>query len=622
MKSFHCPSIRPIGAACTLIFVFLSACGDAQVEVSASTRSLTTPMRWTPNDHPRLFNLPLQYRLSELPRTGEAATVPWTGNYWPTYQDNINYRWDGPTTQSPAAKYGEAFGVKGLENRISRYYGIESYRDATPCTTRKECDKSLGEKCAKRHGEDSGRCVPHWWGICHAWAPASILSAEPLEPVTHAGVTFKVQDIKALLTLAYNHVDALGVSGRCNDDNSAGRIEFDAHGRPTNQDCIDTNPGTLHLLLANLLGLEKRAFIEDRTFDDEVWNQPIRAFRTLQLKEVTPKEANTLLDVREGASIHEKSDLLAKSQWRHYGPYPVESGDAVSVIMSGSGDADLYVRFNEQPTHRGFDCAPYIQGSEEHCQLNAPEDATSVYISVNGFSSEESSYHTTFKLGGTVPSKYAFNRNAKTFFQVETEVDYIGESPANLDGNLSARIDTFTHTDVYHYILELDRRGRITGGEWIGESKRSHPDFLWLPVARQNTSIARGAIKFSDIQTLLRQSLNLPPLQPLHVNKRGTVSKNRWRHYGPFNVLSNELRATLSGGRGDADLYIRRGARPTLNHHDCRPYLQGNEETCEVNGPGEFHISVHGYERSTYTLNVAYPGVPQDTAITSPTIAD
>ncbi len=622
MKSFPFRTFRPVAWVSILLFVFLSACSDAPVAVSSSPGSGDHRMRWTSNDHPRLFDLPLQYKLSELPRSGEAATAPWTGNYWPTYQDNINYRWDGPTTQSPAAKYGEAFGVKNLEDRISRYYGIESTREATPCTTHKECDKSVGEKCAKRHGDDSGRCVPHWWGICHAWAPASILSAEPLEPVTHQGVTFKVQDIKALLTLAYNDVDAMAVSGRCFDDNSAGRIEFDTHGRPTNQDCIDTNPGTLHLLLANLLGVEKRSFVEDRTFDDEVWNQPIRAFRTLQLEEVTPEEANALLDVRKGASIHEKRDTLPKDQWRHYGPYPLEPGDAVSVVMSGSGDADLYVRFNQEPTHVHFDCAPYIKGTDEDCQLTAPADATSVYISINGFSTQESTYHATLKLGGTVPSKYPFNRSAKTLYQVETEVDYIGESPAGLDGNLSARIDTFTHTDVYRYILELDRRGRITGGEWIGKSKRSHPDFLWLPVARQDTSIARGAIKFTHIQALLRQSLSLPPLQPRHVNKQGTVSKSRWKHYGPFEVLSDKLHATLSGGTGDADLYIRRGARPTLTQHNCRPYLVGNDEECEVTGTGSFHVSVHGYERSTYTLNVTYPGAPQHATTTPATIAD
>lgn len=33
----------------------------------------------------------------------------------------------------------------------------------------------------------------------------------------------------------------------------------------------------------------------------------------------------------------------------------------------------------------------------------------------------------------------------------------------------------------YDYILELDYAGRIIGGSWLGESKKNHPDLLWLP---------------------------------------------------------------------------------------------------------------------------------------------
>ncbi len=33
----------------------------------------------------------------------------------------------------------------------------------------------------------------------------------------------------------------------------------------------------------------------------------------------------------------------------------------------------------------------------------------------------------------------------------------------------------------YDYIVEVDYSGRITGGEWLGASKRNHPDMFWMP---------------------------------------------------------------------------------------------------------------------------------------------
>src|SRR5690606_18608558 len=38
----------------------------------------------------------------------------------------------------------------------------------------------------------------------------------------------------------------------------------------------------------------------------------------------------------------------------------------------------------------------------------------------------------------------------------------------------------------------------------------------------------------------------------------------------------SSLSIAMSGGTGDADLYVRRGSAPTTSTYDCRPYLSGN----------------------------------------------
>jgi xanthomonalisin len=60
---------------------------------------------------------------------------------------------------------------------------------------------------------------------------------------------------------------------------------------------------------------------------------------------------------------------------------------------------------------------------------------------------------------------------------------------------------------------------------------------------------------------------------------------------------------TISGGTGDADLYVKLGSAPTTSSYNCRPYLTGNNETCTFNAPtaGTYYVNVRAY--------AAYSGV-------------
>jgi bacterial leucyl aminopeptidase len=60
---------------------------------------------------------------------------------------------------------------------------------------------------------------------------------------------------------------------------------------------------------------------------------------------------------------------------------------------------------------------------------------------------------------------------------------------------------------------------------------------------------------------------------------------------------------TISGGTGDADMYVRIGSAPTTSTYNCRPYTSGNTETCTFNAPaaGTYYVNVRAYS--------AYSGV-------------
>lgn len=72
---------------------------------------------------------------------------------------------------------------------------------------------------------------------------------------------------------------------------------------------------------------------------------------------------------------------------------------------------------------------------------------------------------------------------------------------------------------------------------------------------------------------------------------------------------ASNLSVSISGGSGDADLYVREGAQPTTTSYDCRPYLNGNNETCDEASPGAgtWHIGIRAYSSySNVSLSVSW----------------
>jgi serine protease len=81
-------------------------------------------------------------------------------------------------------------------------------------------------------------------------------------------------------------------------------------------------------------------------------------------------------------------------------------------------------------------------------------------------------------------------------------------------------------------------------------------------------------------------------------------------------AFASNLQVALSGGSGNADLYLRLAGRPTTALFDCAPRLATNAETCSVAAPvaATYHIVVRGAAafaaaslRASYTVGSAAP---------------
>jgi hypothetical protein len=477
---------------------------------------------WASVDSPFFFDPHVKTTYTVLPKSGEAATTPWASSYWPYFEDSINHRWDGSDTKSAAQKFEDAYNLSGVEDGVSREHGVESQDHRTACTTDDDCDDEKVEACAIREGEDAGFCIPTWFGICPAWAGAAVTLAEPEHPVEFQGETFKINDIKALVSISHERVGSKFVSLRCNTNPDD--IELDEDGRPKSNSCRFTNPATYHILLANYLGLRKQAFVEDRTFSAEVWNQPIRGFNIDEEREVTIAEANELIGVQPDNVVKVKETGAAKkNEWTHFGPYQVNGGDSINVAMTGTNDADLHVRLDGEPTDNDFNCRPFSDNTVESCNLVASANSTEFFVSVKGFA-DSSDFELNIE-HGSVPTTYKFNSQATNLRYVKNTVSWITESASTADGNLSSRIDDFTRTDTYEYILELDDDGKLIGGEWVGSSKTDHPDFVWLPTTLSTSSrVASGKIKWGDVKKIYEMSIDATePVRESSWNGNGSI---------------------------------------------------------------------------------------------------
>lgn len=391
-----------IGVAALASASLTMACGKSDTDASSTDGIAGKAEAWNDANNPAFVDKNFVYEALKLPLTGELAKPPIPSDYWATANDSINYRWDGADSLSPAEKVEKALNKPGFSKGITEQFGIYGM-ERKACNKKEDCaDLQDDSECVTPRGvtgDKVGRCIPYWWGLCHGWAPYAFSEAAPVKPVVRNGVTFYPGDLEALMSLAYSEgLPSMFLSERCNG--SIKDLGKDNMGRIRDGECRDMNAGSFHVLTANFLGIRKIGYVEDRTIDAEVWNQPVRSYK------ITNAKDNKLLEV----TMEEAAKL--------------------------------------------------VDGS----------------------------------------AKYTYNDKAKRFFYVEMELAFIAESDPGRESRVAAA-DEFTERNNYKYVLEADADGKIIGGEWVGESKLEHPDFVWWPTGKPAGKLPAG-LTYDEIKAL------------------------------------------------------------------------------------------------------------------------
>jgi len=91
------------------------------------------------------------------------------------------------------------------------------------------------------------------------------------------------------------------------------------------------------------------------------------------------------------------------------------------------------------------------------------------------------------------------------------------------------------------------------------------------------------------------------------LSERATLAADQDAHFATPKLAAGKYRFSLAG-TGDADLYVRIGDAPSADLYDCRPYLTGSAEVCDVelSAASTVHVMVNAYAAAaTFTLSGA-----------------
>jgi len=312
---------------------------------------------WNERNDPGRFDGELEYRLDALPREGRAEHAAWPSTYWPTYEDGINDRWLAPSELSPAEKYDMAFNGWTPDPEFMALRPFDRNAPVPDVDWDPEYYDGLGP-LARHVSEEKGNRrdreaalsndgaptdewgVETWWGLCHQWAPASMLEGRPERAVTYNGVRFEVADIEGLLIAAYEGSRYTMLGGRCESSD----VARDERGRAIDSGCRDTNPGSFHVIMANFLGLRGQSIAEDRTYDYEVWNQPVVAFDVTRMEEIDVAKANELLNV-DGVEYDYNDDAVQLFEVHASATYVTESHPSTTPAPSSDYEKRDYYTY-------------------------------------------------------------------------------------------------------------------------------------------------------------------------------------------------------------------------------------------------------------------------------------
>ena len=275
------------------------------------------------------------------------------------------------------------------------------------------------------------------------------------------------------------------------------------------------------------------------------------------------------------------------SETRYFIDVPSGASNLVVATSGGSGDVDLYLRQGAEPTTGTYDCRPYQNGNNETCTVASPVAGT-YHIMLRGYSAYS---------GTSLTASYSVTSN---------------QAPA------AAFSESISELTVAFTDTSSDSDGSISSRSWdFGDgasSASTNPSHSYASAGTYTVTLTvvddDGASDSATKSIAVAENPGGGGLENGETVTGLSGSTGQWQYFTlDVPAGASNLTIAISGGSGDADLYTRFGAQPTTSTYDCRPYRNGNNETCNIASPaaGTHHIGLRAYSSyASVTLTVSY----------------
>ena len=263
----------------------------------------------------------------------------------------------------------------------------------------------------------------------------------------------------------------------------------------------------------------------------------------------------------------------------------------------GTGDADLYVRFGSAPTMSTYDCRPFASGNNETCTFPSPAAGTwhvmivgdDPYSGMTLTGSWQSGGGSGNVLQNGVPVGISGTLGSQQFWTMT-----VPSGASNLQFQMSGGTgdaDLYVRFGSAPTMSTYDCRPFASGnnetctfaspaaGTWhvmvVGDDPYSGASLVGSYQTGGSGNVLQNGVPVSNLAG-------------------GLGSQQTWTMSVPSGA--SNLQFQMSGGSGDADLYVRFGSAPTMSTYDCRPFASGNNETCTFASPaaGTWHVLIVG----------------------------
>ena len=294
---------------------------------------------------------------------------------------------------------------------------------------------------------------------------------------------------------------------------------------------------------------------------------------------------------------------------------PAGASNLQIAISGGSGDADLYVKFGSAPTTSSYDCRPYKSGNSETCSFATPSTGT-YHVKINAYQSFSGvSLQASWTTGGgggggggggtvldngvpvSLPSTSTGNFTSDYTVDIPAGASNLQIAISGGSGDADLYVKFGSAPTTTSYDCRPYKSGNSESCSFATPSAgtyhvkvRAYSSISGVSLQASWTTGGGGGGGGGGSGDLS----NGVPLS-LPATSTGSFTSD-------YTVVipsgTSNLTVAISGGSGDADLYVRFGSAPTTSTYDCRPYKNGNNETCTFSAPqaGTYHVKVRAYQ--------------------------